>query len=490
MIHFQCPRCGVKLKGKVATAGRKRKCPVCGRKVRVPFGSSAALPEAGPSSDSDSSIRPSSPEPTHSTRIGLENGSSILMASERVAAHPETCVLSAPRGPDELGWMGPYRVLSLLGSGSTGIVFRAEDPQLRRQVALKVLRPAAAASAESRRRFLREARAVAGLDHDHIVTVFHVGEDRGSPWLAMKLLKGESLKDRLGGATPCLPVDQMLRIGEEVADALAAAHATGLIHRDVKPSNILLEEGTDRAKLIDFGLALADDGEGQLTRSGCVVGTPAYMAPEQADGEQIDHRSDLYGLGCVLYRGSTGRLPFEGATYMEVFFAQRTQTPKYPQEINPSLPKDFCDLVMALLAREPDARPSSALSVRDALRALRNRPATPLAPPVAPAPVAPPPVAPAPAFDAAATVVGVGTDSMPALPRVPRAPAAPPATPSANPWADVMTGSQAKPLAPLIDRPLKSATLAAPERKIRWLWALLLACFGLLLLVVFFGLRH
>lgn len=369
--------------------------------------------------------------------------------------------------------MGPYRVLAVVGSGSTGIVFRAEDPQLRRQVALKVLRPAAASSAESRRRFLREARAVAGLDHDHIVTIFHVGEDRGSPWLAMKLLRGESLKDRLGGADPCLPTDRMLRIGEEVADALAAAHASGLIHRDVKPSNILLEEGTDRVKLIDFGLALADDGEGQLTRTGCVVGTPAYMAPEQADGGVIDHRSDLYGLGCVLYRGSTGRLPFEGATYMEVFFAQRTQSPKHPREIDPSLPQEFCDLIMALLARDPNDRPSSATAVRDALRELRSRMPRPTPTPTPP---------PAPAFDAAATVVGINTASMPALPREPQAPA--------NPWADVVTGTQTGPAAPLIDQPLKSSSLVAPRRTVRWLWALLAACFGLLLVVLYFGLRH
>jgi serine/threonine protein kinase len=415
--------------------------------------------------------------------------------------------------------MGPYRVLAILGSGSTGIVFRAEDPQLQRQVALKVLRPAAAASPESRRRFLREARAVAALDHDHIVTIFHVGEDRGSPWLAMKLFRGESLKDRLSGPNPCVPADQLMRIGEEVADALTAAHANGLIHRDVKPSNILLEEGTDRVKLIDFGLALADDGEGQLTRTGCVVGTPAYMAPEQADGCEIDHRSDLYGLGCVLYRASTGRLPFEGATYMDVFFAQRTQTPKHPLEIDPTLPKDFSDLIMALLARHPDDRPASATIVRDTLRTLRNRPVAPPPPaapvlppasvlprvaipvvppasvlprvavpvlpppsvpvlPPAPAPVAPP----APAFDAAATAVHAVTLGMPALPRETQTPA--------NPWADVVTGTEDDSDGPLVDRPLKSATLRRPEKKIRWLWALLAACLGALVLVLILGTRH
>ena len=149
-----------------------------------------------------------------------------------------------------------------------------------------------------------------------------------------------------------------------MADALSVAHGAGLVHRDIKPSNILLEQDTDRAKLIDFGLVLVDDEEGQLTRTGCVVGTPSYMAPEQADGAAVDHRSDLYGLGCVLYRSTTGRVPFEGQTYLHVFFAQRTQEPIHPQKIDPSLPTGLSDLVMSLLAKNPSDRPPSAAVVR------------------------------------------------------------------------------------------------------------------------------
>jgi serine/threonine protein kinase len=292
-----------------------------------------------------------------------------------VPAEPSTedsSFLDRPQGPGELGRLGPFRVIEVLGSGATGIVFRAEDTQLRRVVALKVLRPAIAANAESRRRFLREARAVAAFDHDNILTVHQVGEDRGVPWLAMKMLRGRSLKDRLGPADNTIPADETLRIGAEIADALAAAHASGLVHRDVKPSNILLEETTERVKLIDFGLALVHDDEGQLTRSGCVVGTPAYMAPEQADGGAVDHRSDLYALGCVMYRCCTGRLPFQGSTFMQVFFAQRTKDAINPREINPDVPRELDAYIMRLLAKDAAARPQTAAEVRDELRDLRG----------------------------------------------------------------------------------------------------------------------
>jgi serine/threonine protein kinase len=309
--------------------------------------------------------------PSEVTRNGA-NGSSVAMSAPEEPTAEDSSFLDRPQGPGELGRLGPFRVLEVLGSGATGIVFQAEDTQLRRTVALKVLRPAIAANVESRRRFLREARAVAAFDHDNILTVHQVGEDHGVPWLAMKMLRGRSLKDRLAAADNTLAHDETLRIGAEIADALAAAHATGLVHRDVKPSNILLEESTDRVKLIDFGLALVHDDEGQLTRSGCVVGTPAYMAPEQADGGAVDHRSDLYALGCVMYRCCTGRLPFEGSTFMQVFFAQRTKDAPRPREINPDVPRELDDYIMKLLAKDASGRPQSAAEVRDALRELRG----------------------------------------------------------------------------------------------------------------------
>ena len=164
--------------------------------------------------------------------------------------------LAPAEGSDELGRLGPYRVLKVLGAGGMGIVFHAEDPQLQRPVALKVMKPALARDERHRERFLREARAAAALEHDHIVTIHQVGEDHGVPFLAMQLLRGETLEDRLQraeDASPPMPVPEVLRIGREIAEGLAVAHEQGLIHRDIKPANIWLENGAGRVKILDFG---------------------------------------------------------------------------------------------------------------------------------------------------------------------------------------------------------------------------------------------
>ena len=155
---------------------------------------------------------------------------------------PDYPFLASPQEPDEMGRLGPYRVLKVLGTGGMGVVFQAEDPHLRRLVALKVMRPSLAASAEFHRRFLREARLAAAIDHEHIVTIYQVGEDRGVPFLAMQMLRGQTLEDRLERAGGRLPLAEVLRIGREIAEGLAAAHAAGLVHRDIKPANIWLEE--------------------------------------------------------------------------------------------------------------------------------------------------------------------------------------------------------------------------------------------------------
>src|SRR5262249_55726881 len=192
-------------------------------------------------------------------------------------------LLGPPGAPGDLGRIGPYRVLAVLGTGGMGVVFRAEDEQLRRPVALKVMRADAAAGPQARERFLREARSAAALEHEHIVPVYHVGEAGGAPFLAMPLLRRGSLEDPLPRAG-ALPVPDVLRIGRQIAHALAYAHGKGVIHRDVKPANIWLEETPDelgddcqdRVRLLDFGLARGPDDAG-LTASGAVLGTPAYM---------------------------------------------------------------------------------------------------------------------------------------------------------------------------------------------------------------------
>ena len=193
-----------------------------------------------------------------------------------------------------MGWLGPYRVLSKLGAGGMGVVLEAEDSQLRRRVALKVMKPQIAASASARRRFLREAQTAAAAEHDHIVAIFQVGEVGGVPYIAMPLLHGHTLADRLSEAAEdnvppdCqggLPLDEVVRIGREVAQGLDAAHRQGLIHRDIKPANIWLEAETGRVKILDFGLARAASDDEHLTQAGATVGTPSYMSPEQTRGK-------------------------------------------------------------------------------------------------------------------------------------------------------------------------------------------------------------
>lgn len=283
-------------------------------------------------------------------------------------------LLAPPQTPDEIGRLAHYRVLKVLGEGGMGIVFRAEDTLLDRTVALKTMKPQLAADPRHRQRFLREAQAAAKIEHDHIVPIYGVGEDNGVPWLAMPLLKGQSLDELLKQVNVLKP-EQAIRLGIQVAKGLAAAHAAGLIHRDVKPGNIWVgPEDGGRAKLLDFGLArdakLDRKGQNHLTNTGVIVGTPAFMAPEQADVEPLDARADLFSLGCVLYRVATGRLPFQGQGMMDTLRALATETPRHPHEVNPEVPRALSALIMGLLAKDRSARPASALAVVEALQAL------------------------------------------------------------------------------------------------------------------------
>jgi serine/threonine protein kinase len=328
------------------------------------------------------------------------------------------CLLAPPQQPDEMGRLGDYRVLKLLGSGGMGVVFLAEDVRLRRRVALKAMRPALAANPKARERFLREAQLTASLTHDHVIAVHQVGEEKGVPFLAMPLLQGESLDARLKREGP-LPLADVLRIGRETAEGLAAAHGHGLTHRDIKPANLWLEalpgeRGASapryRVKVLDFGLARSGDGDAHLTQSGVVVGTPAYMAPEQGWGGKVDPRSDLFSLGCVLYKLCTGRTPFPGDSPLAVLRAAAMDHPKPVRELDPAVPPGVADLVMRLLEKDPARRPASAREVGQILDALEKDPAqrlagderTELLPPpderteMLPPPAAPPGAAPRP----------------------------------------------------------------------------------------------
>jgi hypothetical protein len=276
--------------------------------------------------------------------------------------------LDPPRQEGEVGRLGGYRLLRVLGQGGMGVVFAAEDLKLNRPIAIKIMRPELAVGATARERFLREARAAAALQHDHIVTVYHVDEANGMLFLTMPLLQGESLTDRLKRER-ALPVVEVLRIGREVAAGLAAAHDIGLIHRDIKPANLWLEK-TGRVKILDFGLARAARDNAQLTQEGAVVGTPAYMAPEQAQGNPVDARADLFSLGSVLYRLATGQQPFRGKDTVSTLLSLVRDQPAPPRALNPTLPRGLSDMIMRLLAKEPSQRPASARAVADALAAL------------------------------------------------------------------------------------------------------------------------
>jgi hypothetical protein len=284
--------------------------------------------------------------------------------------------LAPPQGPDEIGRLGGYRVLRMIGAGGMGVVFQAEDPQLGRLVALKVMRPGLASDAVVLKRFLREARAMGAIKHDHVLTVYQVGEERSVPFFAAELLEGESLEDRLRRVGH-LPVAEVLRIGREMAEGLAAAHERGLVHRDVKPANVWLEQPRGRVKVLDFGLARNAREDAKLTKQGTILGTPSYMAPEQARGGTVDPRTDLFSLGCVLYRACTGRLPFQGDDKISILLSVNTEDPPPPVQVCPDVPAGLSDLVMRLLAKKPEDRPQSAAAVVAALHELERPPAPP-----------------------------------------------------------------------------------------------------------------
>jgi WD40 repeat protein len=290
-------------------------------------------------------------------------------------AEEEVLALLAPaQAPDELGRLGDYRVLEILDSGGMGVVFHAEHTRLGRPEALKVLRPCLAVHPDVRQRVAREAKAAARLKHDHIVTLHNVGEENGVLFLAMELLEGEVLQARLQ-REGSLPLREILRLGRQMASGLAAAHEQGLVHRDMKPANVWLESRPGelpRVKILDFGLARAIDDD-TLTQPGAILGTPAYMAPEMAEGQQaLDPRSDLFSLGCILYRACTGRLPFAGDGARATLAAVLTQHPPPPCKVNPTVPRSLSDLILALLSKDPELRPASARAVERALAALEQ----------------------------------------------------------------------------------------------------------------------
>ncbi len=381
-VALSCPHCQSQLKLKRQPPSHKKtaRCPQC--KGAVPL---------FPLSDEQSGISSKSPEsedfiPKSSEKCTQPKRQAVGASGKEKG---EENFLAPPQQPDEIGRLGPYRVLSRIGVGGMGMVFRAEDPSLKRQVALKVMLPQCASNPRRKERFLREAHAQARVEHEHIVAIFDAEPLGGVAYIAMPLLKGQSLFSALM-QNPRPPLKEVLRIGREMAEGLAAAHEVGLIHRDIKPSNIWLDGKRRRVKILDFGLARvadttevgdldedsnsasAETGDAALTVQGAVLGTPLYMSPEQARGEKTDHRTDIFSLGIILYQMTTGSNPFNNPKTAAILEAVKNLNPPSPSIKNPEVTKPVSDLILHLLAKSVADRPDTAEEVAETLQQLET----------------------------------------------------------------------------------------------------------------------
>lgn len=298
---------------------------------------------------------------------GVSAASKVTDEAEVDGLAELTALLDPSEDPRYLGRIGVYEICGLIGRGTTGLVLKAHEPRLGRYVALKLMLPGVNANGSARQRFEREGRAVAAVSNEHVVPVHAVDEHRGLPYIVMKYVPGPSLEQRLE-RQGALGMAEVVRIGLQVAEGLAAAHAQGIVHRDVKPANVILEDTIDRAMVTDFGLARVLD-EVTMTKSGTISGTPQYMSPEQARGDSVDPRSDLFSLGSLLYAACTGRPPFRAENLFGVIHRVCETEPRAMREVNPGIEPWLAAFVGKLMRKEPSQRFQSAEEVARLLRA-------------------------------------------------------------------------------------------------------------------------
>ncbi|MEM6689559.1 MAG: serine/threonine-protein kinase [Planctomycetota bacterium] len=294
-----------------------------------------------------------------------------LKAKPAIASHDDSTTFEdlkpwLNKGASEIGRIGHYDLLRFLGRGGMGLVFEAHDTHLKRRVAVKVMSPSMLVDQTYSERFLREARAAASINHPIVVTIFEVSKTKQLPYMAMEFIEGESVQDYLDRGSR-FDMEDVFKIGEQVADGLAAAHGKGVVHRDIKPANVLMCSRTGEAKITDFGLAY-QASEVALTQTGTILGTPEYLSPEQVDGARADERSDLFSLGSLLYCLCLGRPPFTQASLVATLHQVVTRRPEPLADLDSSVPHWFSCLVEKLHERDPSDRIQSAERLSDILR--------------------------------------------------------------------------------------------------------------------------
>ena len=303
---------------------------------------------------------------------GLATTRSNISSQELLRDRAAEVLLHVSPDPDDdesLGLLAGFRLRELLGSGGTGVVFRAYDIALDREIALKVLRPSLGDLA--RERFVAEARAAASIDHENVVAIYQVGEQERLAWIAMKWVPGETLESRLV-REGSLAEDEVRQLSIQIAKGLSEAHRQQLVHRDIKPANVWIGDADGKILILDFGLVRITDSDPALTATGMLAGTPNFMSPEQAKGQELDARSDLFSLGCVMYQMITGTLPFGSHTILATLQAIQTQQPEPPFLFAEDCSEELSDLTMALLEKQPANRVDSAESLVHCLETTRG----------------------------------------------------------------------------------------------------------------------